>query len=157
MATTMTVLVVHLAGGRYAVRADDVREVVRAVAVTPLPGLPPVVEGVIDYRGEIVPVVSLRSRFRLPARPPELGDRMVIADGAGRRVALRVDEVETVEGLEPAAVSEAEGLWAAGQRVAGVVRLGEGLVLIAEMGAFLSETEAAAVDEALAAAAGGGA
>src|SRR5690606_7514694 len=101
MATTMTVLVVHLAGGRYTVRAEAVRAVVRAVAVTPLPWLPAVFEGVIDYRGEIGPVVCLRSRFRLPARPPELGVRMVIADGAGWRVALRVDEVEAVEGLEP--------------------------------------------------------
>lgn len=145
------ILVVELDGGRYALRIEEVDEVVRAVAVTPLPGVPPVVEGVIDVRGEVLPVLGLRRRFGLPLRAPALGDRFVLARAGGRRVALRVDEVEEVREIDESELEPAEGVWTAGGRIAGVVRLESGMVLFAEMDSFLTQVEAEALDVAMAA------
>ena len=145
---------VELDGGRYALRIEEVEEVVRAVAVTPLPGVPAVVEGVIDVRGAVVPVLGLRRRFELPLRAPTLGDRFVLASAGGRRVALRVDEVEEVREIDDAELEPAEAVWSAGGRISGVVRLESGMVLFAEMDSFLSQVEAEALDTALAVRAG---
>ena len=51
----MDVLVFHLNAQRYGLPVADVQEVVRAVAVAPLPKAPRIVEGVIDVRGRLVP------------------------------------------------------------------------------------------------------
>src|SRR5436309_14010618 len=65
------VLIFEVGSQRYGLPAAGVRELVRAVTVTPLPRAPAIVEGVIDLRGTIVPVLDIRARFRLPAKPPE--------------------------------------------------------------------------------------
>lgn len=145
------VLIADIDDRRFGFRVEDVHEVVRAVAVTALPGAPPVVEGVIDYRQTTLPVLNLRRRFGYPPRALNLTDRFVIATAGGRKVALRVDAVQDVTSLDQESVESAEGLWALGGLVAGVVRLEEDLVLIAEMESFLSHTETAALEEALSA------
>jgi purine-binding chemotaxis protein CheW len=66
----LQVLVFEVAGRRYGLPADDVQELLRAVSIVPLPRAPAVVEGVINLRGKVVPVLDVRGRFRLPARGP---------------------------------------------------------------------------------------
>ena len=144
-------LIAQIEDRRFAFRVEDVHEVVRAVAVTALPRAPAVVEGVIDYRKTTVPVLNLRRRFGYAPRALNLTDRFVVATSAGRMVALRVDGVEEVISFDAAKVESAEGFWAAGGVVDGVVRLEDDLVLVARMDAFLSQTEATVLEEALAA------
>ena len=145
-----TLLVLELQSQKYGIPTEHVREVVRAVAVSGLTGASSVVEGVIDYRGVVVPVLNLRRRFRHEPRGPTLGDRFVIATVGDRTVALRVDETVGIEELEEGALTGAEEVWAAGTRIAGVLRTAEGLVAVADPDAFLSQAEADALDAALA-------
>ncbi len=65
----MDVLVFELADAKHALPMENVREVVRAVAVTPLPNAPSVIEGIINVRGTVTAVLSLRGRFDYPERP----------------------------------------------------------------------------------------
>ncbi len=65
----MDVLVFELANAQHALPLENVREVVRAVAVTPLPNAPSVIEGIINVRGTVTAVLSLRGRFDYPERP----------------------------------------------------------------------------------------
>ena len=53
---------------RYAIEVDWVREVVRLADITPLPGAPPSIAGVINYRGEIIPAVDLRTLFGIASQ-----------------------------------------------------------------------------------------
>jgi purine-binding chemotaxis protein CheW len=85
-----------LDGQRYALALERVRRVVRAVAITPLPGAPPIVLGVLDLGGEVIPAVSIRDRFGHPRREVGLSDHLVIATAGKRTVALLVDEVTGV-------------------------------------------------------------
>ena len=75
--TPREVLLFTLEGQRYALPLEDVRELVRAVRLTPLPRAPAVVEGLLNLRGELLPVLDLRRRFRLPARRLSASDRKV--------------------------------------------------------------------------------
>ena len=77
-----------------AVAASAVVEILAAVAVTPLPRQPAYIAGVVDLRGSIVPVLDVRVRFGMPARPMELSDRLIVIRAAGRLLMLWVDDVE---------------------------------------------------------------
>jgi purine-binding chemotaxis protein CheW len=103
-----------VAGERYAVGACFVREVVRFTALTPVPGTPPFLAGVVNLRGEILAVFDLPRLFgmdeaREPAsilvlggERPEFG---LLADAVHELVALRHDEI----------LSSAETIAAAGR------------------------------------------
>ena len=69
----------------------DVSEVVRAVSVAPLPKAPPIIEGVINLRGTIIPVLDIRARFKLPPKGIGPSDHLVVARAKDRVVAVRVD------------------------------------------------------------------
>lgn len=91
---------VSLAGEMYALPVTEVIEVADVGEVTPLPGSPAAVLGVRNLRGQVVPVVDLAVVLGLPAAPAP--ERIVIAENAGRRAGLAVDDVAGVEQLPPA-------------------------------------------------------
>jgi purine-binding chemotaxis protein CheW len=134
-------LIFDLEGMRYGLPVADVREIVRAVLPVPLPEAHGAVEGVINLRGCVVPVLDLRRRFRLPARPIEPTDHLVITRAAGRLVALRVDRV-----VELARLAEDDVQEVAAARVA---KLPNDLVVIQDPGALFTEAESSALDRAL--------
>jgi purine-binding chemotaxis protein CheW len=142
-------LVLELGGVRYGLDLSAIREVVRAVLITPLPDAPPVVEGVIDVRGAVVPVYDLRARFGLPPRPLHPDEQMVIAWTGDRLVAVRCDHVPDVESVTPDRLDSAVALPGGDRHIAGVARLPGGLVLIHDLATFLEEAEELSLDEAL--------
>ena len=141
-------LVVHVAGRRFALRASDVAEVHRMVRVSPLPEAPDAVTGVIDIRGMVVPVLDLRSRLGVAARQAHPDDRLVVVMAAERRLALHVEH--TVEALS-ARIEDLEHHLSAGvSYAAGLVRRPDGVVFVHDIEAFLAADELSALDDALA-------
>ncbi len=143
----LDVLTFDLSGYRYALAARTVREVVRAVSIRPLPKAPAVVEGVINVRGTIVPVLDIRSRFRLPQKPLQHTDHLIVAWAGARLVAIRADRVADLAHLDAEDVADLEV--AGAQYVAGVAKLSDGLVLIHDLESFLTEAETYELDEAV--------
>jgi len=82
----------------YAVPIARVREIVNPLPLTELPHAPAAIAGVADHRGEVVPVVDLRTRFGLPKQPDQRRTKWVLVDLEGRTVGLRVDTVTEVFG-----------------------------------------------------------
>jgi purine-binding chemotaxis protein CheW len=145
------VLVFQLDGQRFGLLATVVREVLRAVALVPLPRAPAIIEGVINLRGRIVPVLDLRSRFRLPPRPLRPTDHLIVAWAGERLVALRVDQATDLVRLPGTHLEEARGVVPGVEYVTWVARLPDELVLLHDLRTFLSRAEAeglaAALDE----------
>ena len=77
----------------YAIDVMRIRSIVRPLPVTPIPHAPPFVEGVVELRSSVIPVVDLRARLGVPAGEPGPKARMIIVYVSGREVALRVDRV----------------------------------------------------------------
>jgi purine-binding chemotaxis protein CheW len=148
-AATTQVLVFEVGGRRFGLLAAAVREVVRAVEVVQLPKAPAVVEGVINVRGNVVPVLDVRSRFRLPPKPLEPADHLIVAKAGSRVVALRVDRATDLVRLDPADVEEARGIVPGAEYLTWVAKLPHELVLIHDLETFLSRAESAALAEAL--------
>jgi purine-binding chemotaxis protein CheW len=137
-----------LAAGRYALPLASVERIVRAAEVTPLPLAPPVVLGVLDVGGRILPVFDLRQRFRLPRRPIGLNDEFVIARTASREVVLAVDgALGVVEYAAPPIAATA--LSPELGHLRGIISHPDGLVLIQDLEHLLSPAEADALDGAL--------
>ncbi len=134
---------------RFAIPVDQVRETVRAVAITPLAGAPGVIEGIIDVRGTVTPVLDLRARFRLPKRDITVSDHLILASAGGRPVALRVDRVIDIQAVPSSALSEVSTSEPAFAHLAGVVRLPDGMVLLSDLDAFLSQGETESLAAAL--------
>lgn len=89
----------RVAESTYALDIMRVREIIKPLVPTALPEAPPYVKGVINLRGGILPVVDLRSRFGLPARPDDQGCRYIIVRVASRSVGIIVDAVTEVATL----------------------------------------------------------
>lgn len=148
-----------LAARRFALPLEVVERGVRIVDITPLPRLSGIVLGVIDVAGRIVPVVDMRKRFGIPERGIAASDLLLIARASTqlsvRTLALLVDAVDgVVHGVAHDTPAVATGHET--ECVSGILRLPDGLVLIQDLGRFLSLTEDRVLDLALAEVAGTG-
>ncbi|MBI2193758.1 MAG: purine-binding chemotaxis protein CheW [Planctomycetes bacterium] len=147
--TRIDVLVFELCQKRFALLLSQVQEVLRSVAIAPLPNAPSAIEGLINVRGSLVPVFNLRHRFGLPAKAPEPGDHLIVARAQGRVVAVRVDHVMDIHSFEAREIEEAKRVVPEADYVAGVVKASGGLLLIHDLQTFLSGSESEALDRAL--------
>jgi purine-binding chemotaxis protein CheW len=119
------------------------------VAIAPLPKAPPIVEGVINLRGTLVPVLDLRQRFGLPSVPVAPEQHLVIARTGHRVVALRVDRALGFVDVEERAIVPPERVAPGAEHVAGIAKLPDGLLVIHDLDRFLSLEEARQVDAAI--------
>lgn len=143
------ILVFTADSARYGVDAAVVQEVVRAVAIAPLPGAPPIIEGVFNLRGSLTPLLDVRSRFGHPAKPVQLSDRFIVVRAGRRTVALHVDTTEALATLTQADVADIYDVVPDSKWIAGTASLPDGLVLIHDIETFLSSAESGELDAAL--------
>lgn len=149
MPQIVELLVFELADQRYGLALTSVREVVRAVALTKLPGAPAIVEGVIDVRGRVVPVLDIRARFGLAPKELHPDQHLILASASDRLIAIRADRVSWLHAVAEADVEEAGRITPTLSRIAGVARLPDGLVLIHDLKTFLTRAESEALEDAL--------
>jgi purine-binding chemotaxis protein CheW len=152
-ASTHQFLEFAIADRRLGLPTEVLQEVVRAVAIAPLPKAPPIVEGVINLRGTLVPVLDLRQRFGLPCVPVAPDQHLVIARAGRRVVALRVDRALALVDVEERAIVPPERVAPRTEYVAGIAALADGLLVIHDLERFLSLEEARQVDAVIDAAA----
>jgi purine-binding chemotaxis protein CheW len=136
-------------GRRFALELRYVDRVVPAAAVTPLSDGPDLVLGVLDLHGELLPVVDLRKRLRLPERQVRLDDSIVIARTPRRALAFFADTLEgVVEGSE-GSLTPADEVVPGLEFVQGVMQVGDGLALIHDLDRLLSLEDQQRLDRAL--------
>jgi purine-binding chemotaxis protein CheW len=92
----------------------DVREIIRMTEITPVPNAPSFVEGVINLRGQIIPVVDLRKRFNLNATEIDDDSRIVVVEIVGNILGLIVDKVSEVLRIPVDSISPPPGIVANG-------------------------------------------
>ncbi|MDR7415621.1 MAG: chemotaxis protein CheW [Armatimonadota bacterium] len=155
-------VVVRLDRERYGFAIEHVHEIIRMQEVTRIPRAPAFVEGVINLRGQVIPVLDLRRRFGLPADQRDGSTRIVVVEMDGNRVGVVVDAVLEVLRVPESSVVPPEDLLGPGQVafLRGVAKHGDGLILLLDLPRVLEVTEQQALREfqpALAPAEGDGA
>lgn len=104
-------VVFRLAGEEYGVPTEAVQEIVRVPEeLTRIPRTPDFIEGVVNLRGTVLPVVDQRRRFGLPELPRNDRQRIMVLQIAGRRTGFVVDQVSEVLKLPRAAIEPAPAL-----------------------------------------------
>ena len=101
----------NVAEEEYGLQILKVQEIIRMQGLTRVPNSPPFVEGVINLRGKVIPVVALRKRFGLPPQAHGRQTRIVVAEVSGAIIGFVVDSVSEVlripsTAIEPAHASE---------------------------------------------------
>lgn len=89
-------VVFQLAEQTYGIDIAAVFEIIRMEAITRVPRTPHFVEGVINLRGKIIPVIDLCKRFNLPLTERTGSSRIIIVDVGGNTIGMIVDGVSEV-------------------------------------------------------------
>ncbi len=134
----------------FAVRLGLVERVVAIVALSPLPGAPSVVAGIVNLGGRFLPVLDVRARLGMPTRAPRLTDGLVVVHLARCDVALWVDHVDGTLRVPTAALQPVAAIAGTGGWFDAVTALPDGPLFIHDAERFLSLDEAQALAAALA-------
>jgi purine-binding chemotaxis protein CheW len=132
---------------QYAVPIARVKEITKPMTLVELPHAPHSIVGVSDYRGDVVPVVDLRTRFGLARAGATRKTKWIVVDVAGRTVALVVDAVTEVFGTGGADLRPAPMLGGGDDMrgIAGVTTYSGRMVFVLETGRLRELTEPLAV------------
>jgi len=141
-------VVFQVEDGRYAVHLAEVERVVAAVELAPLPDSPPMVLGVFNLQGRVIPALDLRRRLGLAARELGVSDQLLVVRAAGRVLALVTNRVEGIVEFAAAEVVPAADVVPELPGVEGVLRRPDGVVVIHDLARFLSVEEGLRLDAA---------
>lgn len=136
----------------FGVGIDSIREIVRFPEVTEVPDAPVFLEGVINLRGRIVPVIDLRKRLRLSAGEKTKSSRVLITESGSSMIGLHVDSVSEVLKIQPDAVEEPpEMVTAIGiEYITGMAKVDNRLIILLDLKKILSVKDMASVGDSIA-------
>jgi len=119
----------------YGIEISSVQEIIRATDITPVPGAPEHVRGVINLRGKIIPVVDLRTRFSLPQAEASDAQRIVVVELKEKRLGMLVDSVSQVIKIPSGVVEEMpeEAISVDENFIKGVGKLDSRLIIILDL------------------------
>jgi purine-binding chemotaxis protein CheW len=122
----------------YALDIANVVQVVRMVAVTRAPKAPDFVEGMINLRGRVIPVIDIRKRCGLPVKRYDLNTQLLIAQAEGRAMALMVDAVSEVLTMPASSIEPPAHIGPQMENLKAVGKLGDRLLLILDPSTILA-------------------
>lgn len=140
MAKNLQLVVFNIGKELYGVGIDNVQEIVRVPEVTEVPDAPAFLEGVINLRGRIVPVIDLRKRLRLQGMEKTKSTRVLITENGKSQVGLLVDSVSEVLKVQPDDIeAPPEMVSAIGvEYITGVAKMEERLIILLDLKKILS-------------------
>ena len=142
-------VVFDLADEGYGVDISAVREIIRLQEITQVPRTPEFVEGVINLRGKVIPVIDLRKRFGLTVEAESQDNRIVVVDIGDQDIGVVVDAVTEVlriptDSVEPpASVITTDG----SDYLLGIAKLESRLIVRLDLQKVLAEDEHGALAE----------
>jgi purine-binding chemotaxis protein CheW len=133
----------RLGSEEYGVDIAQVQEIIRLVEITHVPRAPRFMEGVINLRGQLIPIIDLRTRFGMSRVPATKSTRIVVTEIATKRVGMVVDSVSEVLNIPTDHVEEAPDMVAGAgtEYIAGVGKINDRLIIMLELAMVISNQE----------------
>jgi len=134
----------------FGVLIASVREIVRVPEITAVPSAPDTVEGVINLRGKIIPVMDLRKRFGHVDIQPDKKNRILVVELQGKLVGLIVNAASEVLKIPPSEIEAPGSVFAEGESsyVTGVGKLKGRLIILLDVSKLLHQQEVKKLEEA---------
>jgi len=128
-------LVTFTIGEQYGVPITQVQEIIRVGNITKVPNSLPYMEGLINLRGRVLPVLKLRKRLKLPEKGLSQESRIVVVEASTKTIGLLVDAVSHVIKVSPEVVDKTpeEVLEVDSDYITGVCKLTNGLVILIDL------------------------
>lgn len=139
-----------LGGEEYAVDILKIQEINRMKEITRVPNAPYYVEGVINLRGKVIPVVSLRKKFGLPEEEDTSKQRIMIMDIQGVTIGLIVDSVSEVLRISTDIVEPPPSMTysVSSEFIWGIAKLEDRLIILLDMDRLIGKEESEGMVEA---------
>jgi purine-binding chemotaxis protein CheW len=127
----------------YGVRIGSVREIVRVPEITIVPNAPDIIEGVINLRGKIIPVMDLRKRFGSSGIQPDKKNRILVVELENKLLGLIVSSASEVLKIPPSEIESPGSVFAEGESsyVTGVGKLKGRLIILLDIARLLRQPE----------------
>jgi purine-binding chemotaxis protein CheW len=128
----------------YGVDVLKVREIIRMPMVTRVPNTPYYVEGVINLRGKVVPIICMRKKFGLTESENDKQTRIMVMDMEGELMGFIVDAVSEVIRISGSEIQPSPAMVAGGidqECIAGVINQAERLLVLLNLEKMFSRDE----------------
>lgn len=129
----MQVVVFKIGKEEYAFDIQDVQEIVRLQERAKIPNMPEFMEGVINLREKVIPVISLAKKFNLNAREDNDSTRLIVLNlDADKQIAIKADEVTEVLNIEESKIEPVPSITENNKDncVTGITRVNEKLIIL---------------------------
>ncbi len=120
-----------------------VNEINRMMTLTKVPNAPSFVDGVVNLRGRVIPVINLRSKLALPRKEYDRNSRIIVVELEGRTIGFIVDEVSEVLRI-PVSITEKPPEMVSGVNAAFITAIGkleDRLLILLDLEKILAEDE----------------
>ncbi len=131
----------------YGLEILRVREIIRVKQITRLPRSPGFVKGIINLRGDVIPILSLGEKFGLPPTELSAATRVIVVEIDGQLIGMAVDSVSAVLRIQADRIDPPPPMIGGLSRefVAGVGKVGERLVILLHIDRILSKDDQVAL------------
>jgi purine-binding chemotaxis protein CheW len=137
-----------LGSEEYGVDIAQVQEIIRLVEITHVPRAPRFMEGVINLRGQLIPIIDLRTRFGMPRAASTKSTRIIVTEIGSKRVGMVVDAVSEVLNIPAENLEEApEMIVGVGtEYIQGVGKVDDRLIIMLDLTMVVSGDEKRELD-----------
>ncbi|MFH0984343.1 MAG: chemotaxis protein CheW [Candidatus Omnitrophota bacterium] len=142
----MKVLVFSVGDKDYGADITKVREVIRLRKVTPVPDVPDFIEGVISFRGKILPLINLGKRFGGSVETSR-ANRIIIVKVQDHWTGMLVDKVCDVTTFKPEEIVSPDEMFKNAHYLRGVAKWVEKMVLIVDLAELLKSEDTASLQK----------
>ena len=138
----------QLGSEEYGVDISQVQEIIRMVEITHVPRAPHFMEGVINLRGQLIPIIDLRTRFGMQRINATKSTRIVVTEIGSKRVGIVVDSVSEVINIPIENVEDAPEMIAGvgTEYIQGVGKIDDRLIIMLDLTMVMSGEEKAALE-----------
>ena len=142
-------VVFQIGEGHYSIPLEEVSQIIRYENVTDVPTAPHFVDGVINVGGDVIPVVSLRTRFSLQSVEVSRRNRVIIVQKQDIRYGILVDSVREILDLDQdsIAVEAASVFGMKSEFVRGIVKIRDYLIVLLDIFKVLATSPEISIKE----------
>ena len=133
----------NIGSEEFGIEILKVQEIIRTMEITRGPRAPDYVEGVINLRGKVIPIIDLRKKFAMPAHAHDSQTRIVVVDLSGMIVGFVVDSVSEVLRIDSGTVEPPPQIVSGvdSEYISGVGKLADRLLILIDLDKLLSQEE----------------
>ena len=133
-------VVFQLAAEEYAIPISQVKEIIRYSGATQMPDTPEYVEGIVNLRGKVIPVIHLAKKFNF-RQGKNTDTQALIVEAASQEIGIVVDAVTEVIRLDEGATEEVSGIAWPGEFIKAIGKVEKRLLIILDLDKLFNQAE----------------